>query len=1079
MASKQNSSSSRNKGSVMTRRTFVTFFTASVLTGVFLFYNVLITPLAKPPVFKRKKGSTKTQEKYFQPTIYKDMAKKHLPQYKWIEKASYFAKTKTSYIYSRETTIKGSELALKPFAMVMLRPDKNGVEQAYTIQCPNAIIEFQNKIDPKTKVDLGRIIKGKFVGDVEIIGPDNLIINGRNFTYDEGAKKIYSDSLIEFFYKTHHGTATGMDIELVNDKSQSDIEQLAFNHANRIILRKNVRITMKEDNEEKLKANKPVEIVFVQSAGNFTFEIEKMIATFDKKVRILHPDLKTPNQIDKLLCDHLTMTLDESLKEGQKKEKKKPKKAKASMQDDISIKKMVATGKQVKLISTANQFDSIMNKLVYDRSTRFITMTSAKKVEINRDGNIIHSPVIKIKHTEDNRITHTWCQGEGDMKYLNEEDGKIVFSANWKKELSIMPDTNPSSGLDLITFKEKAQIKQPLNNTGLAADTIYVYVKRNEEEKKKKAAKKKKVKSDSASENFEIKRMLALGNVVMTDPQMDAKTKELRVYFEEDKSPKKSPQQQPGLNKPVKQTAKADQNIKQVQFEKTSSKQPGKKLANWNNEISIDSDPAKNNPEKEILFNNQNSSEKNQAKTDKNKKPKDGPAIIEANKIRVRILVSKDKKAKTSSTAMNAGSNKMSEVFATGNVHVSQKHLNGDEPMEILCDALHIKDESNILHIYGVAERVENKYLKGDRKTEHPADIRDRGLHISGRVIHMDRKNNYAEVEGAGLLELPVTETMDGKKLDTPQLLDIWWDEKMTFDGKTANFYGNVRSEMDTSRITCEEMKVVLKEKISFAEMDEAIQPGKIKTNSKKEKTDIETLDCFGNVSFRSKSYKEDLLVEDRIGSFAEFHMVRETGKTIAQGPGIIKSWQRGNSMQFGQKKKGEEKKNAVKKKESDKKWRYTRILFYDKSKGNMDNKEMTFTGRINIVTGPVKRVREELDPDYLPDDAALMRCETLQLVHHPSVIKDEDGHIEMIASDNAILESGKYQIWADKITHDQSQDLYIARSLGKQQASVWQASKTGGEGSSVRAQTIKLIPSLNSLKLDKATSIEGSFLGD
>ncbi len=1060
----------------MTNRTFVTFFTASVLTGVFLFYNVLVTPLAKPPVFKRKKVSTKAQEKYFQPTIYKNIAKKYLSDYEWIEKANYFAKTKTSYIYSRETTIKGAELALKPFAMVMLRPDKNGVEQAYTIQCPHAIIEFQNKIDPKTKVDLGRIIKGKFVGDVEIIGPDNLIINGRNFTYDEGAKKIYSDDPdIAFKYKTHEGSASGMDIELVNDKSQSNIEQLAFNHANRIILRKNVKITMKEDNEEKLKANQPLEVVFVQSAGNFTFEIEKMIATFDKAVRILHPDLKTPNQIDKLLCDHLTMTLDESLKEGQKKEKQKPKKSKATMQDDITIKKLVATGKHVKLISTANQLDSEMNKLVYDRSTRFITMTSAKKVEINRDGNIIHSPVIKIQHTEDNRITHTWCQGEGDMKYLNEEDGKIVFSANWKKELSITPDPNLSSGLELITFKEKAQIKQPLDNTGLAADIIYVFVKRNEDEKKK-SDKKKKAKSDSASDNFEIKKMLAKGNVVMIDPQMNAKTKRLEVFFEEETNQLTPPQKQPGLIKPVKKTAKADKNVKQAQFKITSSKKPEKQLGAWNNDITFDSDPAKNNPVKENIFSNQSRPKKNQAKTDESKKPKDGPAVIEANQIRVRILVSKDKKTKTPSTAMNAGSNKMSEVLATGNVHVTQKHFNGDEPMEILCDALHIKDESNILHIYGVAERVENKYLKRSQKTEHPADIRDRGLHISGRVIHMDRKNNYAEVEGAGLLELPVTETMDGKKLDSPQLLDIWWDEKMTFDGKTANFYGNVRSEMDTSRITCEEMKVVLKEKISFAEMDEAIQPGKTKANSKKEKTDIETLDCFGNVSFRSKSYKEDLLVEDRIGSFAEFHMVHATGKTIAQGPGIIKSWQRGNSMQIGQKKKGDEKKNSIKKKESDKKWRYTRILFYDKSKGNMDNKEMTFTGRINIVTGPVKRVREELDPDYLPDDAALMRCESLQVIHHPSEIKGEDGNIEMIASGNAILETGKYQIWADNITHDRAKDLFIARSLGKQQASVWQASKTGGEGSSVRAQTIKLIPSLNSLKLDKATSIEGSF---
>ena len=521
--------------------------------------------------------------------------------------------------------------------------------------------------------------------------------------------------------------------------------------------------------------------------------------------------------------------------------------------------------------------------------------------------------------------------------------------------------------------------------------------------------------------------MLAIDNVVMINPQMNAKTDRLQVYFEKpvkQEQVKNSNAQQPAKPNPkvklVEYTSAPDNNAKELLIpesnEQTTKKAPPSLLI-----IPNDNQP----------LNNTQALPQVKSELPKEIKPQDEPAVIEANLIKVRILVNEDKKTSGPKTAMNNGTNQLDEVLASGNVHVTQNHINGDAPMDILCDALHIKDDSNTLFIYGGAEHVENKYLNEKQKAEHPAHIRDRGFHISGRVIEMDRKNNKAKVDGAGLLELPVTESMDGKKLASPQKLDIWWDDKMTFDGKQAKFYGNVRTDMDKNRITCEEMNVVLKEKINFSEVDQIKQP---KTKDKK-KADIETLDCFGNVSFHSEVYKEGFLVEVRDGTFSELHMNRESGKTIAQGPGKIKSWRKGNSLSPGQRDQKEEKKI----KDSDKKWQYSRILFYDKTKGNLNNYEMSFTGRINIINGPVDHVLDELDPDYLPENAGLMRCDTLQVVHHPDKSKITDGHLEMIASGNAILESGIRQISADQITYNQSQDLYIARSVGKQKATVWQ----------------------------------------
>ena len=88
MSINQNNSKKQNKGTILSRRTFLTFTVGAVLSGFFLFYNVLITPLAKPTLLKKKKVSSAPQENYFQPPVYKKIADKYLSQYSWVKEAS-------------------------------------------------------------------------------------------------------------------------------------------------------------------------------------------------------------------------------------------------------------------------------------------------------------------------------------------------------------------------------------------------------------------------------------------------------------------------------------------------------------------------------------------------------------------------------------------------------------------------------------------------------------------------------------------------------------------------------------------------------------------------------------------------------------------------------------------------------------------------------------------------------------------------------------------------------------------------------------------------------------------------------
>src|SRR5690606_7786201 len=108
-----------------------------------------------------------------------------------------------------------------------------------------------------------------------------------------------------------------------------------------------------------------------------------------------------------------------------------------------------------------------------------------------------------------------------------------------------------------------------------------------------------------------------------------------------------------------------------------------------------------------------------------------------------------------------------------------------------------------------------------------PAHVRDRSMHIEGQQIELNREANLARVHGKGLLQFPVGSSLDGKKLDEPQMLDVWWSEQMLFDGQSAKFFGGVRTTIADSRMTCQEMEVTLTKRISFIEpqQDDAARP--------------------------------------------------------------------------------------------------------------------------------------------------------------------------------------------------------------------------------------------------------------
>jgi len=411
------------------------------------------------------------------------------------------------------------------------------------------------------------------------------------------------------------------------------------------------------------------------------------------------------------------------------------------------------------------------------------------------------------------------------------------------------------------------------------------------------------------------------------------------------------------------------------------------------------------------------------------------PLEVIARKIKVQVTQDPD-----------ADSPRVDELWCTDQVRVRHHQEKELTPLVITGSALNVKNRSS-----------NDQLLTLDGT---PAHIVDSRLQIEGKHIQLDRQKNTLLVKGRNLLRLPVKQSLDGEKLDQPQLLDIWSTEQLFFDGQTARFLGDVKVELDKNRMHCQLMTAQLSKRISFLNND---TPGTV---------DLTTIKCQEGVDFESTLYKNERLMEIRKGHFWEFDVHQLTGETVAKGPGQIQVWRRGQGKRAALTPAAVVQANApLQSNVSD--WEFMRINFVGRTEGNIQERHSTFHDRVEIIYGPVEGPRVKLDPDNLPKDAGWMRCRSLLFKQHEQQ-KNRPAFIELFAKGNAELEGRTFHARADTISFDESKELYMLRSLGSRKATIWRQTQLGGNMSRADAQRMEFVPSRNQLKLDRTTGLDG-----
>src|SRR6185436_15674684 len=85
---------------------------------------------------------------------------------------------------------------------------------------------------------------------------------------------------------------------------------------------------------------------------------------------------------------------------------------------------------------------------------------------------------------------------------------------------------------------------------------------------------------------------------------------------------------------------------------------------------------------------------------------------------------------------------------------------------------------------------------------------------LFGYNVTIDQVKNTAIVEGAGALSMPSNKTLDGKPKESQ--LTIHWTKSMWFNGRSADFDGDVQALQDSGKLRCHHMQCTLDKPVDF-----------------------------------------------------------------------------------------------------------------------------------------------------------------------------------------------------------------------------------------------------------------------
>ncbi len=1051
---------------MLKRLSFTLTVTAS-LTGLYWLYALVVTPRLAPTILtaQQRPNDDHDERQLEPPSDNIQDAERFLPHAPWAADAKFQIAMAQGVLYSKNWKLQDESKNIyefRPFAMIWFdTPDEGEVDsesrgdkQPMTLVSESGLVQFSSKFDPINR-KYSRVIGGKLEGKVVASGPDGLTIRGRDFFFYEKSLELHndspvlhSDSPVEFSYQQHRGTADlGFKADLLpSAESHRPDQLLAVSGFRRVLLRGHVEMDL---------AN-PDNPLHVTCNEGFQFNPEQQVASFQGNVIVqrfipnAEPDLLKGEDFLLVFEDDPDRGNDSTPRSrgdaptivpilrgnGPKAmsaagpipgglDPLNTRKTSGTNRGPFEVREARMTGRRVVAESPSRGLTVVANSLVYDvvaRTLKLVVIPAAGKsagpelksvfVRHKSSATDLNCPKLQLTHDENGQVVSVHGDGPGRMRRRVPGSNEVEFSAKWQShfDLQRVIDTE----LDLLTLVGSAMIEQPNRTTSLEAEQIQLWYDRPSDV------------ADAASIRANAGSTRKAATVMVND----AASRSVPDLANRDFRPRQLQAQDNVVVRSPQMNAETKRFI--VNFD-DKPPAPSESVGG-----------SKSRPRvRQVAVSDANSKTKTAGKNEKPNAPAE-PLQFRSDLIRANVRLPSASRQVANSDEPQA---ELTEVWTEGKVDLQQPREGNDEPLRLLGDRLHLRNASRegqqVLHVFG-----------------QPAMIRARGFDIEGQEIFLDRPNNRVWIEGAGVLRMPVkNDPFDGRELGSPTLLTVSWKEKMLFDGQTATFLDDVKAVLKNSRLTCAEMEVVLTERLSFRD-----DPGPAPL------AEVQRVICKDGVEVDQKLYIDEDPSEIRHGEFAKLTLDQTSGRMEAIGPGVIDMWRPGRGKRAALAPRAVAQANRPLESEVSN-WEFTRVTFQGKTVGNLRDRQTKFQDRVHIVYGPVAHPLDTIDPDHLPKDGGDMECDTLQILQ----IKPTGGqkpYIELEAKGNAKLEGRTFNARADEITFDESKELYILRSTGNREVTIWRQTTPDGEPSEASAKSMRFIPSQNYLRSDRTTGI-------
>jgi lipopolysaccharide export system protein LptA len=1047
-----------------------TLLAGASLAALYLLVSQLTRPLLTTPqgVWQQTelpgRGGEPVPRKRVSP-VFEEAAEKWFPGDAWVRNANGRVRDGSRLLFFQDHQLinEGRSLQASPVAMLW---QGEGDEAPITATADSAQLDAEVAISIG-KSSMGRLTSGLLSGVVRVAGPKGMRIEGRAFHYSADAMRIWTSQAVKIAWDGHTAVAEGgAEIELSGGENPERTGLMSVTDVQRIRLLGRVTCDMLFADRSAKREPVPLK---VSAANGMEYFVPTREATFSGfGDRELRPDNQVMTErplsdgtVDRLYCSRLVLQLQPKVT-GPEQTGSTPR---------LTLGTISAEGRRVLFRSEQQGLTASMSQLRYRLEDNILELIGRPVaatgkpvfVQIEQRGRRLTAPVVTIGLDAEREVRFVKCAGpgtllpalatvsaagveRGDVASQSAESTAAVadgsaMEAAWSEALTLMFGEQ-----DVLTLRGAARVADRGRGLTLTGTEIQLSLEpRGQSQAVGRGEAGVPGLAGPSLAELRPRQLRATGGVRLESPGFSGNAFErLTVDFVE------------GLASGTTASAAAAAGANSGRGLLTSSGVGGEEVG---------------------------SSRAGAGKTE-----------FSCDVVEARLK------------NQAGGRPEFDTVWLRGNVAISHEAVRSEDSFTA---------QGNLLHAAADAAGRRSLHLSGDPASVIRSNARIDGPRIDlletadgevgGAVAGISRggsaaaiRGGEATVEGGGRLRMVVSRGPDGRELPQPAPLDIYWNERMKFAGRTAHFIGSVRAVLNNetdvdAELTCAGMKVHLLEQgtgggSKSGDRFRLISKGTGGTADPREASEIERMECEGRVVVDLKMKSEGVVTGRHHAEFADLVLHGNSGEFEAAGPGVVESVQPDERRRLTTSNRAVARANTPVR-TPDEACVYVRATFIGNLEGNYHDRFVRLRQHVRGVFGPVATLQGRLNVDglgvnELPENCGAMGCENLTVSITPGA---EGGRssFSLVAESNAAgsgrgtrapcrLESRLFSGDADQITYDHSKQQYILRADDGRQARVTYV-PNNGEPQSLTGRRFEYYADRNHLNANHVSGVQAT----